>query len=45
MENVFDRTYQAHLNGINRVRDSDVALGERLPGAERNFYARLNYSW
>jgi iron complex outermembrane receptor protein len=45
VENVFDRTYRAHLNGINRVRDSDVALGERLPGAERNFYARLNYSW
>jgi hypothetical protein len=33
------------LNGVNRVRDSDVPLGERLPGTERNFYARLDYSW
>lgn len=42
IDNLFDRTYRPHLNGINRVRDSDVALGERVPGAGRNIYARVN---
>lgn len=42
IDNVLDKTYRPHLNGTNRVRNSDVALGDRLPGAGRNFYARLN---
>lgn len=45
VNNVFDDEYQDHLNGYNRVRNSDVALGERLPGPGRNFFARVNYSW
>lgn len=39
--NVFDKRYQEHLNGYNRVRDSDIPLGERLPGAGRNFFLQL----
>ena len=41
MENVFDRRYANHLSGINRVRDSDVAVGERLPGLGRSVHLRL----
>lgn len=33
--NLFDRGYQDHLAGVNRVRDADIAPGERLWGAER----------
>lgn len=45
VSNVLDATYRPHLNGINRVRDSDVGLGERLPGAGRNFFASLNITF
>lgn len=34
-ENLFDRTYQEHLAGVNRVREVDVPIGERLYGADR----------
>lgn len=30
LENVFAAKYSDHLGGINRVLDSDVAVGERL---------------
>ena len=33
--NLFDRGYQDHLAGVNRVRDVDIPPGERLWGAER----------
>ena len=33
--NLFDRGYQDHLAGVNRVRDVDIPVGERLYGAER----------
>ncbi|MCP4410862.1 MAG: TonB-dependent receptor, partial [Gammaproteobacteria bacterium] len=45
VDNVFDKTYSPHLNGTNRVRMSDVAVGDRLPGPGRNLYARLNVEW
>ena len=35
--NLFDRGYQDHLAGINRVRNVDLQPGERLWGAERTF--------
>jgi iron complex outermembrane receptor protein len=43
VENIFDKQYQNHLSGINRVTDSDVAVGERVPGTGRNYYATLQY--
>ena len=43
LENVFDERYSDHLGGINRVLDSDVAVGERLPGAGRFVYVGLRY--
>jgi iron complex outermembrane receptor protein len=45
VENLFDKVYQDHLGGYNRVRDSDIPLGVRLYSTGRNFYLRLNASW
>ena len=45
INNLFDESYSDHLNGINRVAGSDVAVGERLPGPGRSLFARVNYSW
>lgn len=43
--NLFDREYQNHLGGYNRVTNDDIAVGERLPGLGRSVYAGLNFSW
>lgn len=45
VENVLDKNYQPHLSGINRVRNSDVAVGERVPGPGRNYFATLQYKY
>ena len=45
VNNLFDKVYRDHTNGINRVADSDVAVGDRLPGPGRSLFARLNYRW
>ena len=45
VDNLFDRVYRPHLNGINRVSGSDVAVGERLPGPGRNLFARVRVPW
>jgi iron complex outermembrane receptor protein len=38
LENVTDEYYADHLGGINRVTGSDVAVGQRIPGAGRFLY-------
>ena len=43
VENVLDEDYEDHLNGINRVSGSDVAVGDRLPGDGRNYFLTLEY--
>ncbi len=45
VNNIFDEEYRDHLNGYNRVRNSDVPFGERLPGPGRSLFARVNYNW
>jgi iron complex outermembrane receptor protein len=45
VENVFDKAYQDHLGGYNRVAGSDVPLRERLYAKGRNYYITLNASW
>ena len=45
VENLFDKAYQDHLGGYNRVRDSDVPVGTRLYSMGRNYYFKLNASW
>lgn len=41
IENIFDKVYRDHLAGFNRVTDSDVGLGERIPGPGRNLFASV----
>ncbi|MFN2426730.1 MAG: TonB-dependent receptor [Candidatus Binatia bacterium] len=43
LENVLDNNWSDHLGGINRVTDSDVAVGQRLPGAGRFVFLSLDY--
>ena len=45
VENLFDKDYQDPLAGFNRVIGSDVAVGERIPGAGRNAYLNLAHEW
>ncbi len=45
VENVFDKAYQDHLGGYNRVAGSDVPLRERLYSKGRNYYISLDATW
>jgi len=45
VENVFDKRYADHLAGINRVEGSDVAVGQRMPGAGRFLYATVGWEY
>ncbi|EDZ66554.1 TonB-dependent receptor domain protein [Nitrosococcus oceani AFC27] len=45
INNLLDKTYTNHLTGFNRVLNSDVSQGRRLPGPGRNFYAALRYEF
>ncbi len=45
VNNLFDREYRDHTNGVNRVRNSDVAVGQRMPGPGSSFFARVSYGW
>ena len=45
VENVFDKAYQDHLGGYNRVAGSDVPLRDRLYSKGRNYYIRINATW
>jgi len=45
VENIFDKAYQDHLGGYNRVIGSDVPLRERLYSKGRNYYISLNATW
>jgi iron complex outermembrane receptor protein len=40
---MFEREYQNHLSGINRVVASDVPVGARVPGPGRSYFASLSY--
>ena len=45
VENLFDKVYRDHLGSYNRVRESDIPLGERIAGMGRNLYLNLNATW
>ncbi|MDZ7685421.1 MAG: TonB-dependent receptor [Gammaproteobacteria bacterium] len=45
VENVFDKTYANHLSGFNRVDNSSVPVGARIPGAGVNVFGQLQVSW
>lgn len=42
IENLFDKYYADHLSGLNRVANSDVGVGQRLPGAGRFVYLSVS---
>lgn len=45
VENLLDHLYADHLSGVNRVVDSDVPVGDRIPGAGRFAYASLSWEF
>ncbi len=46
VENLTDREFRHHLGGYNRVRGNPaIAVGDRIPGLERNVFLRLDYEW
>ncbi len=45
IDNLLDETYQDHLVGINRAVGSDIAVGDRLYGAERTISAGVIFSF
>ena len=45
VENLLDKTYLPHLNGINRVAESDVAVGARLPGDGINAFVQVGWQF
>ena len=44
-ENLLDKEYSDHLAGVNRVPDSDIAVGAKLPSAGRNLGAFVSYQF
>ena len=46
VNNVFDRGYENHLGGYNRIANNpDIAQGDRLPGLGRSAYLGVNVNW
>lgn len=45
IENLLDRHYTNHLAGFNRVTESDVPFGHRLPGPGTNAFVQLRLNW
>lgn len=44
-ENLFDKDYAQHLGGINRVADSEVAGGQKVPEIGRNIGLHAEYTF
>jgi iron complex outermembrane receptor protein len=45
VDNLADRHYVDHLGGVNRVTGSDVAVGERIPGAGRFLHGSVSVAF
>jgi len=45
VDNLLDKQFKEHLGGYNRVGNSDIAKGERLPGYSRNMFLRVSYTF
>jgi iron complex outermembrane receptor protein len=46
INNLFDREYDNHLGGYNRVRNNpDIAQGDRIPGVGRSAYVGVSVNW
>ncbi|WJG10678.1 TonB-dependent receptor [Aliiglaciecola sp. LCG003] len=44
-KNLFDKAYQPHLGGVNRVAETDVPVGDRLYETGRELSASLTLVW
>jgi len=44
-ENIADKQYTNHLAGFNRVSNSTVPMGVRVPGPGLNVFGQIRYSW
>jgi len=45
VDNVFDKEYQRHLGGYNRVKGSDIGLMDRLPAQGVSAWVEMSYSF
>ena len=45
VSNLFDRDYESHLSGYNRVVESDIDVMSRFPSAGRDFWLAADYSF
>jgi len=45
VDNLFDKEYQNHLGGYNRVKGSAVPVMDRLPAEGTSAWAELTYSF
>ena len=45
IENLLDKDYVDHLTGYNRNADSDIPVGDRLPGRGRNLFVSAALSF
>jgi iron complex outermembrane receptor protein len=44
-ENLLDKEYAQHLGGVNRVADSEVAVGKKVPEIGRNIGLHAEYAF
>lgn len=45
VENLLDHLYFDHLQGINRVTQSSIAVGDRIPNAGRYIYTSVQFAF
>jgi iron complex outermembrane receptor protein len=45
INNLLDKQYNDHLNGINRAAGSDVVVGNKMPAMGRNIYLAFDYQF
>lgn len=45
LDNIFDKAYTDHLNGINRASNPEVPIGVRVPNPGRNIYLTAAFNW
>lgn len=45
IDNLFDKQYAPHLAGVNRVMESDIMPGEKIPAAGRSAFLNMLYQF
>lgn len=44
VNNLLDKAYRPHLNGVNRAMGSEIMVGEGVPEVGRNVFVGFNVS-